>query len=71
MSLDGYYTDRRGRNEFFGYASIGARPAYRLDEHWSVYAGVEYVHLFADSARAANAGDDGKVIGVIGVSFNH
>jgi hypothetical protein len=71
MSLDGYYTDRRGRNESLGYASIGARPAYRLGEHWSVYAGVEYLHLFADSARAANGDEDGKVVGVIGVSFNH
>ena len=67
-SLGGYYTDGRGRNEFLGYASVGVRPAWRLDGHWSIYAGVEYVHLFADSARSANGGDDGKMIGVVGVS---
>ena len=71
MSLDGYYTDSRGRNSFFGYASVGARPAYQLDDHWSVYAGVEYVHLFADSVEAANGGDQGKVIGVVGVAFSY
>ena len=71
MSLDGYYQGGDGHNAFFGYGSAGARPAYQLNENWSVYAGVEYVHLFADSAEAANSGDDGKVIGVVGVSFTY
>ena len=71
MSLDGYYTDAGGRNELLGYASAAARPAWQLNDNWSVYAGVEYVYLFADSAEAANDGDADKVIGVVGVTFTY
>ena len=71
MSLDGYYRQGGGDNAFFGYAGIGLRPSYSIDEHWSVYAGVEYLRLFADSTVAANGGDEDEVIGVVGVAFNY
>ena len=68
-SLDGFYTDSRGHNEFFGYVSVGLSASYPLTENWSLVGGVEYMQLLADSVEEANDGTDYKVVGRFGVAF--
>jgi hypothetical protein len=77
MSLDDYYLDSDGDNEFFGYASIGATASIPLPMPaqygaWSLAGGVEYIHLFADSAELANdGGENYELIGTLGLSIRY
>lgn len=76
MSLDDFYTDSGGDNEFFGFGSIGLAASLPLPipasyGNWSLTGSVTYLHLFADSVELANEGDDYKVIGKLGVSMTY
>jgi hypothetical protein len=73
MSLKDYYFDNAGDDEFLGYGSIALAASMPLASgnygDWTLNASVTYLHLFADNLEALNNGDDGKVIGKLGVSF--
>ena len=75
MSVDDYYLDDGGDNEFFGYGSIGAFASIPLGDSgkygaWTLTGGVQYIQLFADSAEAVNdGGENYELLGKVGVSF--
>jgi hypothetical protein len=77
LSLDDYYLDSDGDNETFGYGSIGVATSIPLAMPakygaWSINAGVEYIHLFADSAELSNdGGTDYELIGTLGLSIRY
>jgi len=74
-SIDDYYLDSNGDNEFFGYGSIGLFASVPLGEPgkfgaWTLTGGVQFIELFADSAEAANdGGKSNELLGKVGVSF--
>ena len=77
-SLDGYYLDSDGHNEFFGYLQGGVNvglpmtfiePKYGT---WTLNAGVNYIQELANSARFSNdGGETYEVQGLIGVSMTY
>jgi hypothetical protein len=72
-SLDDYYFDNDGHEEFFGYGSIALAASMPIHSgaygDWSLNASVTWMQLFADGLETANHGDDHEIIGKIGVSF--
>lgn len=70
-SLDGFYQDSDGHNEFFGFASIGLSATFALTDYLSLEAGVDYYQLLADSVEEMNSGGDYKVVGRFGVAFTY
>jgi hypothetical protein len=76
FSIDDYYFDDDGKNEFLGYGAVALAASVPLGGQgrfgqWTLNASVQYLHLFADSARAANDDDRNEVIGTVGVSFTY
>lgn len=76
FSLDDYYPDDSGDDEFFGYLSIGLTATVGLPMpsrygSWSLTGGVYYYRFAADSAEAANNNDDDEIVGKIGVAFTY
>lgn len=78
MSLDDYYVDSDGDNEFFGYVQVGVQTSFSLESlipakygNWSLNVGGYYQHLFADSAEAANHDESNVFWGKVGVSFSY
>lgn len=74
-SLDDYYLDEDGDNEFLGYGSIGLFASVPLGVSgnygaWTLTGGVQYLQLFSDGLEAANDnGKDYELLGKVGVSF--
>ena len=73
MSLDDYYFDDSGDEEFLGYGSIGIAGSMPLGSGkfgaWTLNASVTWMQLFADGLETANNDDDNEIIGKVGVSF--
>lgn len=75
MSIDDYYVDSNGSNEFFGYFSVGAGFSAPLAVparwgKWALTGGVEYIYVAADSAEIANdGGENYELIGKLGLSI--
>lgn len=77
-SLDGYYIDGDGHNEFWGYIQGGVNVGLPMTfiepkyGNWTLNAGVNYIQCLANSARLANDGGTSyEVQGVIGVSVSY
>ena len=74
FSLDDYYIDGGGDDDFLGYASIGADVAIPLGSgpygDWTLNAGVNLLFL-GTAAEAANGGDDVEVYAYSGLSFSY
>jgi hypothetical protein len=70
LSISDYYTDSSGDNEILGYGSIGLKGKIPLTSSLSLTGEVTYLRLFADSAEAANGGDDDEFIGRVGLQFS-
>ena len=74
FSLDDYYIDESGNDDFFGYASVGADVEIPLGSgsygEWTLNVGGNLLFL-CSAAEAANAGDDVEVFGYIGLSFSY
>ena len=76
LSLDDYYTDAGGDNEFFGYGAIGASlgvPLPFIPEDygsWSASAGLTALFL-NDDANLNDTGDDLELIGSVGISMEY
>ena len=74
FSLDDYYIDGSGDDDFLGYASVGADVAIPLGSgpygEWTLNAGVNLLFL-GSAAEAANGGDDVEVYGYTGLSFSY
>ena len=74
-SIDDYYLDSSGDNEFFGYGSVGLFASIPLGETgkfgtWTLTGGVQFIELFADSAEIVNdGGKSNEFLGKVGVSF--
>jgi hypothetical protein len=76
MSLDDYYFDADGDETFWGYGSAGIAASVPLPiparyGTWSLTGSLTYLHLFADSAQAANRGDDDEWIWKVGIGFSY
>ncbi len=74
LSLNDYYFESDGGNSFFGYVSVGALGELPLSMPakygtWTLRAGVEYLHLFADSLDFANNDEDNQFIGTVGLNI--
>lgn len=74
LSVDDYFLDDSGDNEFFGYVSAGLAASYSLPVPakfgaWTLTGGVYYYSFNADSLKAMNDGDDSIVMGKVGLSF--
>jgi hypothetical protein len=76
MSTDSFYVEDDGSNEFLGFVSVGLVASYPLAifegyGDWSITGSVTYIHLFADSAEAANdGGEDYELIGTVGLGID-
>jgi len=74
LSLDDYY-ELAGEDHKFGFLSIGAIASAPLAQSatygsWDVHGGFEFQSL-GDTPEAFNAGDQSKLIGIIGVGFSY
>ena len=74
FSLDDYYIDDSGDDDFFGYASVGADVAIPLGSgaygEWTLNVGGNLL-LLGSATEAANSGDDVEVYGYVGLSFSY
>ncbi|MGB0768394.1 MAG: TorF family putative porin [Phycisphaeraceae bacterium] len=81
LSIDDYYVDGSGAEEFFGFASIGLAGSIPLSEllgtdeyvgAWDLSVGVTLLLLNADIPgqvdNADNTGDNFQVVGTVGIS---
>jgi len=77
MSIDDYYTDATGDEEFFGYGSIGLAGSIPMSEligtdeyfgAWDLNVGVTLLILNDDVQLTDNSTDDYAVYGSIGLS---
>jgi len=73
-SLDDYYLDDGGDNEFLGYTSVGLFASIPLGENtkygtWTLTGGVQWLQLYADSVEAVNHGEESEILGKVGASF--
>ena len=78
MSLDDYYVDSDGDNEFFGYLQVGVATSISLESlipakygAWSLDLGGYYQYLFADSVEVANNDSEHVFWGKVGISFTY
>lgn len=74
MSIEDYYFDDDGDEEFLGYASIGVTltvplPVPERYGTWSLVGSVTYLQLIAESLETINNGDDNEIVGKLGVAF--
>jgi hypothetical protein len=75
LSLDDYYTDAAGDDEFLGYVSVAAAASFPLTPGgkygaWSVTPAVEGLFLFAEGLEIGNDGDDVELIGSISLDLS-
>ena len=75
LSLDEYYVDANGDDEFFGFASAGVLAEVPLPipaeyGSWNLHAGVDVLYL-NDDASLNDTGDEWEVIGLIGVGLTY
>jgi hypothetical protein len=76
MSLEDYYFDDDGDEEFLGYASIGVTLTIPLSVparygSWNLIGGVSYLQLLAESLETINNDDDNEIIGKLGIAFSY
>ena len=74
FSIDDYYFDDQGDEEFFGYVSVAATaqlplPVPERYGDWSLTPGLEALFLAADGLQLANNDDDIELIGSLNVNF--
>ncbi len=74
FSIDDYYLDASGSDDFIGYASVGADMSIPLGSgdygEWTMKVGGNVLFL-GSAAEAANGGDDVEAIGYIGLSVSY
>ena len=74
FSVDDYYIDGSGSDDFLGYASLGADVAIPLWSgaygEWTLNAGANLLFL-GSAAEAANGGDDVEVVVYTGLSLSY
>ena len=76
MSIDDYYEDGNGDDDFFGFASFGVKASVPLSfipaefGAWEASAGVSLLVL-GDNMEEVNNGDDLEVIGKVGISMSY
>ena len=80
LSIDNYYVDASGEDEFFGFFSIGLAGSIPLSEligtdeyvgAWDLSVGVTFLLLNSDVALVDNAdstGDNFQIYGTVGIS---
>jgi hypothetical protein len=74
LTMDHYFTDDSGDNEFFGYVSVGAATSIPLPMPakygaWNLNGSLSYLYLNADSLEAANNDSKNAFVGKLGVSI--
>ena len=77
LSVDDYYQDVDGDNEFFGFLLIGAAASMPLDDFipasygtWAVSAGVDVIFV-NDDANLLSDGDDVELVGKVGIGMEY
>ncbi|MEM6505705.1 MAG: TorF family putative porin [Planctomycetota bacterium] len=80
LSLDDYYNDASGAEEFFGYASVGLSGSIAMSEligtdewvgAWDLSVGITVLFLNSDVAMTDNTADESdnvQLIGTVGIS---
>lgn len=78
LSVDRYYLDSDGDNEFFGYIQGGVAVSLPITGiparygAWNLVGGVNYIQMLADSVELANdGGEEYELQGIIGVSMTY
>ena len=74
-SLDDYYLDADGDDEFLGYTQIGIRASIPLPlparyGAWSIAGEIDYIHLFADGAADLNDGEEDEIVFVGNITYS-
>ena len=74
MSIDDYYFDDGGDDEFLGYVSVGLAASVPLKVPssygaWSLTGSVTWLQLLADGLETANNDDSTEIIGKVGIGF--
>ena len=74
FSIDDYYVDASGKDDFFGYSSIGADIEFPLGSgsngDWTMNIGGKLLFL-GSAVEAANNGKDDEVLGYINLSVSY
>lgn len=76
LSIDDYYTDGGGDNEFFGFFKVGVAASMPLDfipadyGVWSASAGLD-LYFVNDDAGLLDDGDDFEIAALVGVSMEY
>jgi hypothetical protein len=76
MSLDDYYVDEDGDDEFLGYASVAVAASIPLPiparyGEWSLTGTVEYLHLLSDGLEELNNDDQSEILARVGINFSY
>ncbi|HLO41511.1 MAG TPA: hypothetical protein VK176_10845 [Phycisphaerales bacterium] len=74
MSLNDYYQDAQGDDDFLGFVQAGVRASIPLGSRgaagaWSLNVGASML-LLGDHTREYNGGEDAEFIGVAGLQWN-
>jgi len=69
-STDHFYTDASGANEFLGFLSVGPHARLALSRFVQLHAAADYLHLYADSAVAADGGERDVLVGTFGIAVS-
>lgn len=70
VSLNQYYQNEDGDDEFFGYAAAGVTASVPLGDSGCVASAGVSVLLLGDHAAEINNGTDSQVIGTLGLRWN-
>lgn len=76
FSVDDYYTDGTGDNEFFGFLKVGVAASMPLDfipadyGIWTASAGLD-LYLVNDDAGLLDSGDDFEIVALVGVGMEY
>ena len=75
MSLDDYYFDAAGAEEFVGHVTAGLSVSTSLPpvgpcQNWFLTASIYYSRLLADNLIAINGGEPNVLLGKVGLGFS-
>jgi hypothetical protein len=74
FSIDEYFFDEAGDEEFFGFVSVGVQgtvplPVPRAYGDWTLTAGLQALFLEAENLVLINEGDSSALVGSVSVGF--
>jgi len=70
-SLQHYYHDAAGADQFVGFGSAGVLVTWNVTDHWSIAGGADYYRLFAQNLIDDNNGDHSTVVGHMTLGYSY